>query len=162
MAEEQGKPIEGKLILGIGTGSGDIASFIGSNNTVVSVDISDCRQNKNNYNFSLCDESLPFKPESFDIAISNHVIEHVTNQELHIKEIKRVLYLATPNKLWPFEVQYSLYLLHYLQPLLFIKALKALGLYKEDVTLVTLNDMRTLLGEHALTSYSEKVIRNPK
>ena len=160
-------PVKNKLILDIGTGSGDIASYIGKHNTVVSVDISDCRKNKKNFYFSRCNESLPFKLESFDVVISNHVIEHVQNQELHIKEIKRVLkkggtlYLATPNRLWPFEVHYKLCFLHYLPHKLFLKVLKSARVYKEDINLLTLNDLETLLKKSSLISFSGKIIKSP-
>jgi SAM-dependent methyltransferase len=50
---------------------------------------------------------LPFPARSFDVVLSNHVIEHVLNQRLHLGEIRRVLadrgvcYLATPNRSSP-------------------------------------------------------------
>ena len=65
-------------------------------------------------------EVLPFEPGSFEIVISNHVIEHVEDQALHLKEIARVLrpggvcYLATPNKLWPMEPHFHLPMLAWL------------------------------------------------
>ncbi|PCI21442.1 MAG: hypothetical protein COB62_03655 [Piscirickettsiaceae bacterium] len=166
--EARGEKTANLSILDIGTGNGEISSFIGKTNNVSSVDICDTRQSTDNFTFYLCNESLPFQSESFDIVISNHVIEHVHDPKLHISEIKRVLkkngllYLATPNRLWPFEVHYKLFFLHYLPPQLFIKSLKTLNLYKEDVTLTTLNDVRTLLGKNTLTSYSGKIIKEPK
>jgi 2-polyprenyl-3-methyl-5-hydroxy-6-metoxy-1,4-benzoquinol methylase len=63
---------------------------------------------------------LPFPDEYFDVVVSNHVIEHVSDQQLHLSEIARVLkpngvvYLATPNRLWPWEVHYRVLVLHYL------------------------------------------------
>ena len=167
LEEALGKSVENLKILDIGTGNGEISSFIGKTNHVTSVDIYDSRQVAENFNFSLCNESLPFKPESFDIVISNHVIEHVTNQQLHISEIKRVLnnkgvlYLATPNRLWPFEVHYKIYFLHYLPRELFIRVLTSLSIYKEDLHLLTLKNIQRLLGKKNLTSYSEKIIKNP-
>lgn len=168
LKEARGEQIEQLSILDIGTGNGEISSFIGKTNDVCSVDIFDTRQSTANFNFYLCNESLPFKNESFDIVISNHVIEHVHDQKLHLSEIKRVLkkggflYLATPNRLWPYEVHYKLFFLHYLPQPLFIKLLKTFGLYEEDVVLVTLNGVNTLLGKDKLTSYSGKIIKNPK
>jgi ubiquinone/menaquinone biosynthesis C-methylase UbiE len=50
---------------------------------------------------------LPFADDSFDVVLSNHVIEHVEDQGEHLKELRRVLredgicYLATPNKSSP-------------------------------------------------------------
>ncbi|PCI70850.1 MAG: hypothetical protein COB26_01935 [Piscirickettsiaceae bacterium] len=154
-------------ILDIGTGNGEISSYIGKTNHVTSVDIIDTRQTHNNFNYAICNELLPFKNESFDIVISNHVIEHVSNQQLHINEIIRslktggTLYLATPNRLWPYEVHYKLYLLHYLPQKLFIGALKWLNKYEEDVDLLTIKNVRTLLKQGNLTSYSGKIIKKP-
>jgi glycosyltransferase involved in cell wall biosynthesis/SAM-dependent methyltransferase len=168
LKEESGFSLENLSILDVGTGNGDIASYLGRGNNVVSTDVSDTRQNIQNFNFSICNEYLPFKSESFDIIISNHVIEHVHDQKQHISEIKRVLkkggflYLATPNRLWPYEVHYRLFFLHYLPQPLFITLLKTFGLYEEDVVLITLNDVNTLLGKDGLTSYSGKIIKNPK
>ncbi|MBQ0721877.1 MAG: glycosyltransferase, partial [Gammaproteobacteria bacterium] len=168
LREESGLSLENLSILDVGTGNGDIASYLGRKNNVVSVDVSDTRQNIQNFNFSICNEYLPFKNKSFDIVISNHVIEHVHDQKLHISEIKRVLkkdgllYLATPNRLWPYEVHYKLFFLHYLPQPLFLNSLKFFGLYEEDVELITLNDVNTLLEKNKLTSYSGKIIKNPK
>ncbi|SHJ53879.1 glycosyltransferase [Cycloclasticus pugetii] len=168
LKEALGSPINNLEILDIGTGNGEISSFIGARNNVTSVDLYDTRQVSDHYNFTQCNELLPFKSESFDIVISNHVIEHVTNQELHINEIKRVLkndgilYLATPNKFWPFEVHYRIYLLHYLPHKLFHQALKKLGRYKEDVSLLSIFKLFKLLGKNNLTSFSGFIIKHPR
>ena len=168
LKEALGKPVKNLNILDIGTGNGEISSMIGRYNNVTSVDLYDTRQVSDHYNFSRCNESLPFKALSFDIVISNHVIEHVTNQELHISEIKRVLktdgvlYLATPNRLWPFEVHYRVYLLHYLPHKLFHQILKELGRYKEDVSLLSIFRLFELLGKNNLTSFSGFIIKHPK
>lgn len=168
LKEALGKSVEDLEILDIGTGNGEISSLIGKYNNVTSVDIYDSRQVTDNFNFLLCNESLPFKSENFDVVISNHVIEHVTDQELHISEIKRVLkndgvlYLATPNRLWPFEVHYKLFFLHYLPKKLFITSLKKLGIYEENIDLLTLKNLHSLLEKNKLTSISSKIIKRPK
>lgn len=103
-------------VLDIGTGSGDIAhKFAKVCKEVVSVDLYDERVEKKGYIFKpVHDESLPFKGDTFDVVISNHVIEHVPNQELHLSEALRVLktggrlYLATPNKIWLTDPHYKL------------------------------------------------------
>ncbi|MEW5011050.1 MAG: glycosyltransferase [Cycloclasticus sp.] len=167
LGEELGTAIENKHILDIGTGSGDIAAHLGEKNNVISVDISDFRQQTKNYSFSLSNESLPFTSNCFDIVISNHVIEHVQDQQIHIDEIKRVLksqgilYLATPNRIWPFEVHYRVYLLHYLPHKIFINILKHLKLYKEDVNLLGLSRIKNLLAQKKLNSYSGRIIKKP-
>jgi SAM-dependent methyltransferase len=54
------------------------------------------------------------------VVVSNHVIEHVANQQLHFDEICRMLkpggtlYLATPNKWWWRENHFKLPLLGWL------------------------------------------------
>jgi ubiquinone/menaquinone biosynthesis C-methylase UbiE len=93
-------------VLDIGTGSGFISHFLSEHcRSVVSVDVNDERREKNGYEFvQVKNESLPFPDAHFDIVVSNHVIEHVSNQTLHVAEAARVLakggilYLATPNK----------------------------------------------------------------
>jgi len=103
-------------VLDIGTGSGNIIADIAKHcKSAISVDMHDERQVKTGYTFKKVDnEKLPFKDNTFDAAISNHVFEHVPNQTLHLAEIHRVLkkhgilYLATPNKLWPLDPHYKL------------------------------------------------------
>lgn len=101
-------------ILDIGTGSGYIAYEISKNcKSLVSVDVTDERLEKKGYEFiKISDEHLPLEENIFDIVISNQVIEHVQNQNLHISEIYRVLkkegllYLSTPNKYWIIDPHY--------------------------------------------------------
>ena len=103
-------------ILDIGTGSGHIAQDIGKKcKSTTSVDINDERIVKSGFKFKkVNDEHLPFADNSFDVVISNHVIEHIPNQKVHISEIHRVLkkegilYLATPNKHWIVDPHYKL------------------------------------------------------
>jgi ubiquinone/menaquinone biosynthesis C-methylase UbiE len=102
-------------VLDIGTGSGTIAAhFSQIVDSLISVDVVDERVDTS-FDFRLVEsESLPFEDESFDVAISNHVIEHVLKPQLHLREIERVLrpggacYLATPNRLWPMEPHFHL------------------------------------------------------
>lgn len=48
-------------------------------------------------------QRLPFEDESFDVIIASHIIEHLTNTDIFVKEIHRVLkvggysVIATPN-----------------------------------------------------------------
>ena len=86
---------------------------------------------------------MPFPDNYFDIVVSNHVVEHVSNQNLHFSEMARVLkpngivYFATPNRLWPWEVHYQLPLIHYLPQGLFMFLLKFMKKYKENLNLIT-------------------------
>lgn len=114
--------VEESSLLDIGTGSGHIASFLSDYcSNIVSVDLSDQRVVSQGYEFvEIKSEKLPFDNDSFDVVISNQVIEHIPNQELHVSEIFRILsprgivYSATPNKYWPRETHTGLYFLGYL------------------------------------------------
>jgi len=116
------KDIKKSKILDIGTGSGVIAHEIGKiSKNVFAVDVGDERIIKSNYAFKkINNEKLPFKNREFDIVISNHVMAHVKSNELHLKEIKRVLkddgivYLSMLNRLWPMEPNFNLPFLSWL------------------------------------------------
>ena len=115
-------------VLEVGAGSGVISSYlanlVGDNGRVVAVDVVDERIASDGYVFELVkDAKLPFPSDSFDIIISNHVIEHVgtsDDQMTHLSEIARVLrkdgivYLAVPNKYTFIEPHYKLPLLSWL------------------------------------------------
>lgn len=71
--------------------------------------------------FTLYDgNKLPFAENTFDVAFSVSVLEHVTDPVNFLKEINRVLkpgaifYLAFPNRLWPKETHTGLWCVTYL------------------------------------------------
>ena len=114
-------------ILEIGTGSGGIAAYFAAQNiqfNVQAVDVVDSRISKEGYQFQLVNATtLPFEDESFDVVITNHVIEHVGESDAqlhHLCEIKRVLkkdgvaYLAVPNRWMLVEPHYQLIFLSWL------------------------------------------------
>ncbi|KRG69698.1 hypothetical protein ABB29_09150 [Pseudoxanthomonas dokdonensis] len=88
------------------------------------MDVVDNRIVHDGYDFNLVTgTTLPFDSAKFDIIISNHVIEHVgdENEQLnHLLEIRRVLkpsgcaYLAVPNKWRIIEPHYRLAFLSWL------------------------------------------------
>lgn len=106
----------GKKLLDIGTGSGHIAqAFTDYGYVVSSVDLYDLRAEPCNYEFKTYDgKAIPYHDASFDLVISNHVIEHVEDQQKHIDEIYRLLkpggvcYLSTPSKYALLEPHYRL------------------------------------------------------
>ena len=115
------------FILEIGTGSGGIAAYFAAQNiqfNVQTVDVVDSRVSKEGYQFQLVNgTTLPFEDESFDVVITNHVIEHVGESDAqlhHLCEIKRVLkkdgvsYLAVPNRWMLVEPHYQLIFLSWL------------------------------------------------
>ena len=109
-------------ILEVGVGSGGISYYFAKVSKgqykVTAVDVVDSRLIFEGYDFHLVDGvALPFDNETFDVVISNHVIEHVGEldaQILHLRELGRVLkktgigYLAVPNRWMLFEPHYKL------------------------------------------------------
>jgi len=120
--------LHNRKILEIGAGSGKISyHLIQAGNDVISLDI-DVNLFRRTFfpdkkiQFLLANGiSMPFKDETFDIVICNQVIEHIpeSSQLNLVTEIYRVLgkkglvYLATPNKLWPVEPHTKLPLISY-------------------------------------------------
>ena len=111
----------GLRVLEIGCGSGAIAQYMGRSHSVDAVDIVDSRLVFDNFRFQVVQGvSLPFEAESFDVVISNQVIEHVgarPARTAHLAEIRRVMrqsgmgYLAVPNRWRLMEPHYDLPLL---------------------------------------------------
>lgn len=109
-------------LLEIGVGSGGISHYFGTHPSgrfdVVGVDVVDSRLVRDGYEFvSITDTALPFPEASFDVVISNHVIEHVGDaaaQAHHLSEMRRVMrddgigYLAVPNRWMLVEPHYRL------------------------------------------------------
>lgn len=119
-------------VLDIGTGSGHMAhEFSKQAKKVSSIDIVDERKEKKGYDFKLAqDETLPYKDHSFDVVITNHVVEHTPQQAVHLREALRVLkpgghlYIATPNKFWLTDPHYKLPFISWLPRPLSSKYLK--------------------------------------
>lgn len=109
-------------LLEVGTGSGGIAHWFAHHPRlrceVHAVDVVDNRQVFDGYHYkTVPGVELPFADASFDVVITNHVIEHVGDdvaQQLHLAEIRRVMkpdgvgYLAVPNRWMLVEPHYRL------------------------------------------------------
>lgn len=99
-------------MLEIGTGSGGIAHYFATHAQlrcdVTAVDVVDNRLAHEGYEYLQVEGvELPFADASFDVVITNHVIEHVGDsktQHRHLEEVHRVMnplgigYLAVPNR----------------------------------------------------------------
>lgn len=111
-----------RRLLEVGTGAGVIARYFARLDSpryrVDAVDTVDQRQLAEGYAFQqVHGTKLPFADASFDVVISNHVIEHVgeaADQQQHLDEIARVLkrdgeaYLAVPSRWQIIEPHYQL------------------------------------------------------
>jgi len=86
-------------VLEVGTGSEVIANYlsqrVGPAGEVVAVDVLDQREILDGFRFvPVNDTELPSEAASFDVVISNHVMEHVGDRHAqlhHLQEIRRVL-----------------------------------------------------------------------
>lgn len=163
--------LPGTTLLNIGTGTGVICSELASRGySVTSVDVADSRTERAGYDFALVeDERLPFPSESYDIVLSNHVIEHVQDQHRHLTEAARVLkpggviYLATPNRWWPIEPHYRLPLLSWLPQQAADWYLRLTLRRRWDVKLLSARGLETLAAEVGLTVHDEsaRILRFP-
>lgn len=115
-------------LLEIGCGSGGISHWFGAEGPmgwdVEAVDVEDVRLVRDGYSFSLvAGTDLPFEDASFDVVLTNHVIEHVGDEDAqgaHLREVRRVLrsggiaYLAVPCRWMLVEPHYRLPFLSWL------------------------------------------------
>lgn len=119
--------------------------------------------------FVRCDaEYLPFSNESFDVVICNHVYEHTDDAALLLAEIGRVLsgdgvcYFAGPNKYDLVEPHYGLPFLSWLPRKFADRYVRLAGKghsYPEKP--YSPPKVRRLLKNFEVTSYTEKIIRDP-
>jgi SAM-dependent methyltransferase len=158
---ERVRPLAGARVLDIGAGSGHIASALsqlaGRDGDVWAVDVHDQRQTNDGYRFKpVAGTALPFDDASFDVVLSNHVIEHVGSRDdqlHHLREIHRVLdrggvcYLAVPNKWVVLEPHFRLPLLSWLPERLRDPYVRATGRGERyDCNLPTRRGVTALFG----------------
>lgn len=145
-----------KHLLDVGTGAGymahEWAQWCGQ---VSSVDVDDQRSIQDGYTFKrVVDERLPYDLGTFDVVISNQVIEHVWNQDRHIDEICRVLksgglaYLSTPNRFCLIEPHHRLPLLAWFGDAFARFYLKAMRGKEWDVKLLSFGALERKLLKH--------------
>ena len=164
--------MKGKKILEVGTGAGYIAHALSEHaKSVDSVDIVDDRKIKTGYKQKIVpDEALPYKDGQFDIVITNHVLEHVPDQETHMLEMARVLkkggiiYLASPNKWWLTDPHYKLPFISWLPRPVAGKYLKLAKHRKWDIYSVSLKRLHKLARQSGLdvTDKSWDIMSNPE
>ena len=170
LEEGLGRPLDGLRLLDVGTGSGEIAHILGQRCELVSIDPADQRQHVDGYRYVRAGTALPFAQASFDVAISNHVIEHLDDAPLHLQELSRVVrpgglvYLATPNRWWPWEVHYRLPLLHYLPRRWFWALLRRIGRFHEPLFLLGSSALQRLARDagFTVTDCAPMIIRQPR
>ncbi len=166
------RPLNECFTLDIGTGSGIITAYLGHNfKRIVGIDIVDERKTRQGFEFiKATGTKMPFHNESFDIIISNQIIEHIKNKEEHIEEIYRVLkrdgicYLAAPNKLCLIETHYRLPFLSIIPKSLadfYLKLFKKGDYY--DIYNLNFWDLKKLLADKfMIIDYTPYIIKNPK
>jgi len=167
--DEAGHPlIATHRVLDVGTGSGQIAAVLGEYAQVVSTDRVDQRIQGQTLPFVVADSALPFPDASFDLVISNHVIEHTGDPKQHLCEIRRLLspgglaYLATPNRRWPWEFHTRLPVLHYLPAALFNRLAMHLQRSDEPLYLLSLPGLEQLCGTaFHVASWHQRIVRQP-
>jgi ubiquinone/menaquinone biosynthesis C-methylase UbiE len=96
--------LSGKKILDVGCGRGLLCSRLSEKNDCVGFDM--LSENPRNINLVVtdCAKEFPAKDNEFDLVICSHYIEHSSNPELTLNEIKRVLkvggkaFILVPNE----------------------------------------------------------------
>lgn len=102
---------------------------------------------------------LPFADQSFDVAVSFAVLEHVGDrdaQRAFIAELTRVakrVYVTTPDRAFPVEMHTFLPLVHWLPQPVHQRTLRALGLsfwaQTDNLNLLTRDELRALFPDPA-------------
>jgi ubiquinone/menaquinone biosynthesis C-methylase UbiE len=173
------RPIKpSSIFLDIGCSSGVITSSLGEHFfRVIGFDIdreavqyAKVHSSSPGVQFMLADAmTLPFKENSIDVIICNHIYEHVPQAEELMEEIYRVLkesgvcYFAAGNKYMVIEGHYGLPFLSWLPKFLahlYLKLTQKGDFYYESHR--SLWGLRQLLRRFDLTDYTLPIIRDPE
>jgi len=168
--------VSGFKLLDLGTGSGLIGDYFSADNDVYYADVEDLRENKTRGKFIyIVDHEVDYPNESFDIIISNMVIEHTSNQPKHLENIYRLLkpggicYLGAPNKYFPIEPHYLFPFVHYLPTrtesalMRWIAKFVTLRYPVEDIYLPTKTKLvRMLRSYFTWHEYTPDILRQPE
>lgn len=168
--------IKGFKILDLGAGSGLIGNYFAGCNKVYYSDLEDlCGTHTKGDFLKINNNMVPYPDNSFDIIISNMVIEHTANPEKHLIEIYRLLkdggicYLGAPNAIFPWEPHYKLPFIHYLPhriEILVIRLLSKVIHFKcpiEDVYLTSYLKLKKMLKRYfKIYEYTAQVLKNPE
>ncbi len=112
---------------------------------------------------------LPFSDDSFDVAVSFAVLEHVgsrARQKQFVSELVRVarrVFLTTPDRMFPIEVHTFLPLLHWLPQPIHQRALRSLGMEfwakTENLNLLDRHDLLTMFPrEIEVRTWSHRIL----
>ena len=165
-----GRPLKPtQHVLDLGCGSGEIAAHLAEHASVSCADAIDQRIHGRELRFSIATSPLPYPDASFDAVISNHVIEHTADAVAHLRDVRRVLrpdgvcYLATPNRVWPWEVHTHLPLLRYLPWQWLSRIGMALGRLGKPVRLLSIAALkRTVEGRFDMDVWHPRLLHAPE
>ena len=164
------KNLSRSKILDIGSGSGYLGRLMKQRaGKYIGIDFVDERKIKD-FDFIQADAlRIPFKNNSFDIIVCNHVIEHVIGQKKLLEEISRLLrkdgicYMTCPNRLWPMEPHLKLPFLSYFPKKIADAYVRASGKGSEyDIYPMTYNKFSKKLKMYfKLENYTLEILKNP-
>jgi len=172
----QNKPLNNLRVLDIGGSAGFVARELSpfvKKVFVIDIDEKALKFGKKN-NFSkniiykVADAmNLPFKDESFDIAVCNHVYEHVPSSKKLVEEVYRVLkkggicYFGAANRFLIMEPHHNLPFLSWLPKRIaniYLKLFRGEDYYYED--LLSYFRILKLCNQFKIYDYTIKVIKN--
>lgn len=166
------------LVLEVGCSAGGMTDVFAKHfKQIIAVDIDDNalklakKRNKHqNTVFKFADAlSLPFKKETFDVIICNHVYEHLKDAKKLMDEIYRVLkingvcYFSGPNKYTVIEPHHFLPFLSWMPrrvASLYVRIARGAKEYSE--TPLDQNELKKISSRFKIFDYTTKVIKHPK